>query len=104
MRSWCKETRPEHCYDWLRPEDVTQIAIKALTRIRLECKPPAGERFVQDGKPYQTREEFAEELCRAFDHHLKAFGWRLGVSDEWERVAMFEARNDAWVASRGDGS
>lgn len=97
MSGLCKETRPEHCYDWLRPEDVTAIAIRALTRIRMECKQPRGERFVQDGRPWTTREEFVEELGRAFLHELKALGWRMGVCDQWETIAMHAAQNAAWV-------
>jgi hypothetical protein len=85
---WRPETRPEHCWDWITPEDVCRHALAAFYLAREAMKQPPGRRFVEaDGTRWSGREVFGDNLAAVFELRLKAEGYQLGIEPDWANDA-----------------
>lgn len=86
--TWRPETRPEHCWDWITPEDVCRHALAAFYLACEAMKQPPGRRFVdQTGTPWSGREVFGDNLAAVFELRLKTEGYQLGVEPDWANDA-----------------
>ena len=86
--TWCPETRPEHCWDWITPEDVCRHALAAFYLAREAMKQPPGRRFVDAlGNPWSGREVFGDNLAAVFELRVKTEGYQLGIEPDWANDA-----------------
>lgn len=94
--TFAKETRPEHCFDWLSAEDLVVMAVRSLTLARRACYPEVGERFTDEDVPWATRDYVADVVGLTFALQVKAHAYRLGIGgDEFEQDAVTWAKWEA---------
>jgi hypothetical protein len=87
--SRCKETRPEHCFDWITPDEAVRMVVRAFAVARAQARPESGERFIDDGQAWSTREDFANNLATVFELQVKAVAYRAGIAgDAFEADAV----------------
>jgi hypothetical protein len=87
--SLCSESRPEHCYDWITPDEAVRMAVQAFAVARSQCRQPVGERFIEEGARWSMREAFACDLGTVFQLQVNALAYRLGVAgDQFEADAV----------------
>ncbi len=97
-RTWRPETRPEHCWDWITPEDVCRHALAAFYLACEAMKQPPGRRFVEaDGTRWSGREVFGDNLAAVFELRLKTDGYHLGIEPDWANDAR---QLQAWTKPR----
>lgn len=73
------ENRPQDCWDWISPEEVTRMAMIAFQTARRNSRPPNGQRFVEEDMPYASREDFARNLALIFEVQIKTEAYSLGI-------------------------
>jgi hypothetical protein len=85
------ETRPEHCFDWITPDEAVRMAVRAFAVARQHTAPQPGEPFVDpaDGYAWTTREDFANNLSEVFAMQVRALAFRLDIGrDHFEQDAV----------------
>lgn len=106
QHSWAGEKRPQDCWDWVTPEDLTRHAMAAWQMARAECRPPAGARFLEvDGGSWCDRETFAINLVDCFEMRVKAHAHGLGIGDfgpDAARLLLWEQPPVATSRHAGD--
>lgn len=87
--SLCNETRAEHCFDWITPDEAVRMAVRAFAVAREHARPEPGQSFMQEGAPWSTREDFADALANVFSMQVRALAFRLDIgSDHFEQDAV----------------
>jgi hypothetical protein len=83
------ERRPEHCSDWITPDEAVRMAVRAFAVAREHAAPEAGSPFIEDGMPWSTREDFADALADVFAMQVRALAYRLDIGrDNFEQDAV----------------
>jgi hypothetical protein len=80
MKAAYTAQKPSECYDWITLRDLQRIAITAWKRAKADCNPPRGERWLAEGEPWCSPEEFVESLARLLVLHVQAEAHGAGIS------------------------
>lgn len=95
------EKRPQDCWDWITPEEVSRMAVRAFEMARRAVRPPQGERFRDgSGTVWAARDDFANYLTSVFELHVKAEAYALGIGGQ--DYATDAARLQRWLGKGRD--
>jgi hypothetical protein len=94
------EKRPQDCWDWITPEELSRMVLRSFDLARKACRPPAGERFLDANGAWAGRQSFAQDLALLVELHVKAEAHAMGIGGQ--DFASEAARLLRWLGKGRD--